>query len=56
MSVYADDTVSDNGDPMPFGTETVGIVDESEGGVVAYVHVAHAEAFVQAWSDYTRES
>lgn len=30
--------------PLPFGTATVGIVDEDQGGVFLYVHESNAQA------------
>lgn len=33
---------------MPFGDDTVGIVDEDEGGVILYAHKDHADALLAA--------
>lgn len=33
---------------LPFGTDTVGIVDEDSGGIIAYVHETNAQRVVEA--------
>jgi hypothetical protein len=38
-----------------YGIDTVGIVDENEGGVVAYTHRDNAEAFLTVLRHYTNE-
>ncbi len=40
---------------LPFGEETVGIVDENEGGIVAYVHANNAERTIEAFRGFTGE-
>lgn len=40
---------------MPFGNDTVGIVDEEEGGVVLYAHKALAPAILNALQRTARE-
>lgn len=37
-----------------FGEDTCGIVDDSQGGVIAYVHKDNAEAMRDAWAEYRR--
>ena len=39
----------------PFGPDTVGVVDENEGGVVAYVHADNAQRLIDALRAYTEE-
>ncbi|MFG3429689.1 hypothetical protein [Streptomyces californicus] len=49
-----DDSIAED-DPgrAVFGTATRGIVDESQGGVIAYVHADLAEALRAAWAGHT---
>lgn len=44
-----------DGAEPPFGDETVGIVDDNEGGVVAYVHSENAARLVEALRVFTGE-
>jgi hypothetical protein len=41
--------------PATFGSGMVGIVDENEGGVVAYCHADNAERLVRALRAFTGE-
>ncbi len=44
-----DSVVEDTPDiPMPFGADTVGIVDEDEGGVILYLHKDSADAVIES--------
>lgn len=43
------DTVADVG--MPYGENTVGIVDEMQGGVILYVHEGNAQSVLAALRD-----
>lgn len=44
-----DSVVEDQpGVSMPFGADTVGIVDENEGGVIMYVHSSNAFSVLTA--------
>ena len=44
-----DSVVEDTPDiPMPFGADTVGIVDDDEGGVILYLHKDSADGVIEA--------
>lgn len=44
-----DSVVEDTPDiPMPFGADTVGIVDDDEGGVILYLHKESADGVIEA--------
>lgn len=48
--IYIHDSISeDDPERAVFGEDTCGIVDEEEGGVVAYTHRDNAEALCDAW-------
>lgn len=40
--------------PMPFGDDTVGIVDEEEGGVILYCHKDSAINIIEAIDFFNR--
>lgn len=42
------DNEADELAPYPFGGDTVGIVDEEEGGIIAYVHQDTAPRIIRA--------
>jgi hypothetical protein len=41
--------ICDTDDQKPFGAETVGVVDEEQGGIVVYVHQINAVAVLDAF-------
>lgn len=47
MDIYAESAIH-NTDVLPYGDETFQIVDEAEGGVLAYCHEDNAERIVAA--------
>lgn len=54
--IYITDTVAeDTPEWAVFGADTRGIVDENQGGVVAYVHAANAEAMRDAWAAHEED-
>jgi hypothetical protein len=42
-------------DPGPFGSDTLGVVDENEGGIVAYVHRDNADRVIAAFRAFAGE-
>lgn len=45
---WIDDADPEDGHAQPYGGDTVGIVDSSEGGVIAYVHRLSAQRIIRA--------
>lgn len=48
MSNYYWQDVDPDIHPEPFGADTVGIVSERDGGIVAYCHATNADALVNS--------
>lgn len=52
--VYLTDSVwEDDRKHAVYGRATRGIVDDAQGGVIAYVHADNADALRDAWAAYT---
>lgn len=47
MDIYAESALN-NTDVLPYGDDTFQVIDESQGGVIAYCHASNAERIVTA--------
>jgi hypothetical protein len=56
-SVWIHDSIMfDTPEYAVFGEDTYGIVDEDQGGVIAYVHRDNAQDMRDAWVQYRKRS